>query len=60
MNASVVVASIRIGVVNGVLAGVGSEPSVVKKIVADGDDGSNPYGGGKPKNPAQIISIKKK
>jgi peptidyl-prolyl cis-trans isomerase B (cyclophilin B) len=34
--------------------------AVVKKIVADGDDGSNPYGGGKPKNPAQIVSIKKK
>jgi cyclophilin family peptidyl-prolyl cis-trans isomerase len=34
--------------------------AVVKKIVAEGDDGSNPYGGGKPKNPAQIISIKKK
>ncbi len=34
--------------------------AVVKKIVADGDDGSNPYGGGKPKNPAQIISVKKK
>jgi peptidyl-prolyl cis-trans isomerase B (cyclophilin B) len=32
---------------------------VVKKIVADGDDGSNPYGGGKPKNPAEIISIAK-
>ena len=32
--------------------------AVVKKIVADGDDGSNPYGGGKPKNPAQIISVK--
>ncbi|HET9649429.1 MAG TPA: peptidylprolyl isomerase [Microlunatus sp.] len=32
---------------------------VVKRIVADGDDGSNPYGGGKPKNPAEIISVKK-
>ncbi len=32
--------------------------AVVKKIAADGDDGSNPYGGGKPKNPAQIISVK--
>jgi hypothetical protein len=34
MNLRVVVASIRIGVVNGVLAAVGSEPSVVKKTVA--------------------------
>jgi peptidyl-prolyl cis-trans isomerase B (cyclophilin B) len=34
--------------------------AVVKKIAADGDDGSNPYGGGKPKNPAEIIQVSKK
>ena len=31
---------------------------VVKKITAAGQDGGDPYQGGKPKNPANIISVK--
>lgn len=31
--------------------------AVVKKIAADGQDGSSSAGGGKPNNPAQIISV---
>ena len=33
---------------------------VVKKITAAGQDGGDPYQGGKPKNPANIISVKPK
>jgi len=30
---------------------------VIKKIAADGQDGSNSAGGGKPKNPAKILTV---
>jgi cyclophilin family peptidyl-prolyl cis-trans isomerase len=33
---------------------------VVNRIAAEGQDGSNPYGGGKPNNPAEIIKVTKK
>ena len=31
--------------------------AVIKKIAADGQDGSNSAGGGKPKNPAKILTV---
>jgi peptidyl-prolyl cis-trans isomerase B (cyclophilin B) len=31
--------------------------AIIAKIAADGQDGSNPAGGGKPKNPAKILSV---
>ncbi len=31
--------------------------AVVAKIAADGQDGSNPAGGGKPNNPAKILTV---
>jgi cyclophilin family peptidyl-prolyl cis-trans isomerase len=31
--------------------------AVVTKIAADGEDGSNAAGGGKPNNPAKILTV---